>query len=274
MQSTANELRSRGKRIAVVPTMGYLHEGHLSLIRIARDQADIVITTIFVNPTQFGHNEDFSKYPRDLERDERLAESAGTDILFVPEAIEMYPAGYFTYVVVEQITGVLEGKSRPSHFRGVATVVAKLFNITKPTLAVFGQKDAQQAVTIRRMVKDLNMDIRIVVAPIIRESDGLAMSSRNVYLSVEERKQSLVLSQSLRLAEDLVSRGERKPDRISAEMMNLVSLQAAATVDYISIADPITLQEKSTLLAGDTVLVSLAVRIGATRLIDNVIVTV
>ncbi|HEV8539210.1 MAG TPA: pantoate--beta-alanine ligase [Bacteroidota bacterium] len=274
MQRSADELRSSGRKIGVVPTMGALHEGHLSLIRIARNYADVVIATIFVNPVQFGPNEDFNNYPRDLQGDSRLAESAGTDILFAPQPGEMYPDGYLTYITVERLTTTLEGKSRPTHFRGVTTIVAKLFNITKPAVAVFGQKDAQQVVVIRRMVSDLNMGVKIVAAPIVREPDGLAMSSRNAYLSPQERKQSLVLSQSLRLAEQLISRGERTSDRVHSEMMNLISSQPAARVDYISISDPVTLQEMSTLDSAHTVLISLAVWIGTTRLIDNLIITV
>jgi pantoate--beta-alanine ligase len=274
MQRSADELRSSGRKIGVVPTMGALHEGHLSLIRIARNYADVVIATIFVNPVQFGPNEDFNNYPRDLQGDSRLAESAGTDILFAPQPGEMYPDGYLTYITVERLTTTLEGKSRPTHFRGVTTIVAKLFNITKPAVAVFGQKDAQQVVVIRRMVSDLNMGVKIVAAPIVREPDGLAMSSRNAYLSPQERKQSLVLSQSLRLAEQLISRGERTSDRVHSEMMNLISSQPAARVDYISISDPVTLQEMSTLDSAHAVLISLAVWIGTTRLIDNLIITV
>ena len=274
MQKTAEELRSHGKKIGVVPTMGCLHDGHLSLIRIAKQHVDVVITTIFVNPTQFGLNEDFAKYPRDIDRDKRLAESAGTEFLFIPDTKEIYPDGYLTYVNVEQMTTVLEGKVRPTHFRGVTTIAVKLFNITKPHVAVFGQKDAQQAAVIKQMVKDLNFDLNVIVAPIVREPDGLAMSSRNVYLSPEERKQSVVLSQSLKLAEQLIARGERKPSTIISEMTTLITVKSSAKVDYISIADPITLQEKSMIASGETVLISLAVRIGATRLIDNILIPV
>lgn len=209
MQRTSEQLRLQGKRIAVVPTMGYLHEGHLSLIRIARGHSDVVITTIFVNPTQFAPSEDFEKYPRDLEQDRRLAASAGCDIVFHPDAKEMYPQDYLTYVEVEKLTGVLEGAFRPTHFRGVSTVVAKLFSITKPHVAVFGQKDAQQALVIRQMTRDLDFDVQIIVAPIVREADGLAMSSRNVFLAENERRDAVALNESLRLAEKMIQSGER-----------------------------------------------------------------
>lgn len=274
MQDIAMTLRSNGKRIGVVPTMGYLHAGHLSLIEIAKKNADVVITTIFVNPTQFGPNEDFSKYPRDVERDTRLAQSAGSDYLFLPSTAEMYPGDYFTYVTVEGLTKVLEGSSRPGHFRGVTTVVAKLFNITQPDVAVFGQKDAQQSVVIQRMVKDLNFPVNVIIAPIVREDDGLAMSSRNAYLSPNERRQSTVLSKSLKLAEKLIREGERQPEIIIKEMKALVSQQNSAVIDYVAVTDPLTLEDLGTLRGEDRVLISLAVRIGKTRLIDNTIITV
>jgi pantoate--beta-alanine ligase len=275
MQEEADRLRRAGRRIGVVPTMGYLHAGHLSLIHAARaHEANVVVTSIFVNPTQFAPNEDFERYPRNLERDRRLAQEAGTDILFVPTVDEMYPEPYHTYTIVEALTGVLEGASRPSHFRGVTTVVAKLFNITKPHVAVFGQKDAQQARVIMQMVRDLNFDVEIIVAPIVREPDGLAMSSRNTYLSPDERQQAIVLNQSLRHAEALIAAGERNPSRILHEMTSMISGQPSARVDYISIADSDSLQNVTQLSAAQRVLISLAVRIGKTRLIDNVIITV
>lgn len=274
MQRTADEARLLGKSIAVVPTMGYLHDGHLALVRTAKQNADVVISTLFVNPTQFGPTEDFNKYPRDVERDIKLAESAGTDILFVPSREEMYPTDYLTYIVIEKITSVLEGKFRPAHFRGVATVVAKLFNITKPHIAVFGQKDAQQAIVIRQLVKDLNFDIKIIVAPTMREQDGLAMSSRNMYLSSTERKESTVLYQSLQLAKQLIDNGERSCSKLISEMTKLITSKSSASVDYISIASALTLQEFSNLKTEDNVLISLAVRIGSTRLIDNILLTV
>jgi len=271
MQRAADGLRRQGKRIGVVPTMGYLHDGHLSLIKIARQHADIVVTTIFVNPTQFGPNEDFTKYPRDLERDKKLTASVGTDILFVPSIVSMYPDHYHTYVTVGQLTEVLEGQFRPTHFRGVTTVVAKLFTITKPHVAVFGQKDAQQAVVIKQMVRDLNFDIVIIVAPIVRDNDGLAMSSRNVYLSSSERVQSSVLFRSLQRAEELIDRGEHRSPIIISEMTKLIISQPSARIDYISLAEPATLNEVTTMRSGETVLISLAVRIGTARLIDNIL---
>lgn len=274
MQSIADALRKDATRIGVVPTMGFLHEGHLSLIRLAGRHADVVVTTIFVNPTQFAPHEDYAQYPRDIDRDARLAHDAGSHFLFTPESPAMYPDHYRTYVSVDEITSVLEGKVRPTHFRGVTTVVAKLFNITRPHVAVFGQKDAQQVAVIQRMVHDLNFDIEIIVGPIVREPDGLAMSSRNVFLSPAERVQSLSLSRSLNLAEKMIREGARAAESVRAEMLKLIRSQPTAAVDYISFADPVTLQEKDTLHEKEPVLVSLAVRIGATRLIDNTVIVV
>ena len=274
MQRTAALLRAESKIISVVPTMGFLHEGHLSLIRLAKKHAGVVITTIFVNPTQFGPREDFSSYPRDLERDQRVAESAGSDILFIPSTEEMYPSPYHTFVEVEKLTSVLEGKVRPTHFRGVATVVGKLFNITKPHIAVFGQKDAQQAVVIRQMVRDMNFDVEVMVGPIVREPDGLAMSSRNVYLSPDERKQSVILSESLRRAEEMVATGERESSMIAGEIRRMIGAKAAASVDYVSVTSDSTLEEIATLQPGTRALISLPVRFGKTRLIDNSVVEV
>jgi pantoate--beta-alanine ligase len=273
MQEIAAGLRAEEKRIAVVPTMGYLHAGHLGLVKIAKENADAVIVTIFVNPTQFGPNEDFSKYPRDIESDTKRAESAGTDYLFIPPTEEMYPKDYFTYVEVEQLTKVLEGGFRPTHFKGVTTVVAKLFNIVQPHVAVFGQKDAQQAVVIQRMVKDLNFPINIIVGPIVRESDGLAMSSRNVYLSPVEREESTVLVNSLKHAEKIIRGGERRAEVIIQEMKSAVSAAKSASIDYIAITDPVTLQEVRHLPSHGQVLISMAVKIGKTRLIDNLLTT-
>ncbi|WP_092349137.1 pantoate--beta-alanine ligase [Candidatus Chrysopegis kryptomonas] len=274
MQKVADELRKEGKIIGVVPTMGYLHEGHLSLIRIAKEKSDVVITTIFVNPLQFAPNEDYDKYPRDLERDVKLAQSAGCDIIFHPSVEEMYPENFLTYVEVEKLTKVLEGEFRPTHFRGVTTVVAKLFNITKPHIAVFGQKDAQQALIIKQMVRDLNFDIEIIVAPIVRESDGLAMSSRNVYLSESERKDATVLYQSLKLAEKLIEESERNSGVIISKMEELIKSKPTAKIDYIAIVDPNTLEKVENLSEGKEYLIALAVRIGSTRLIDNTLVKI
>lgn len=274
MQKVADELRREGKIIGVVPTMGYLHEGHLSLIRLAKEKSDVVITTIFVNPLQFAPHEDYDKYPRDFERDVKLAQSAGCDIIFHPTVEEMYPENFLTYVEVEKLTKVLEGEFRPTHFRGVTTVVAKLFNITKPHIAIFGQKDAQQALIIKQMVRDLNFDIEIIVAPIVREPDGLAMSSRNVYLSESERKEATVLYESLKLAERLVKEGERKSETIISEMENLIKSKPSAKIDYIAIVEPDTLEKVDELMEGKEYLIAIAVRIGSTRLIDNTVVKI
>ncbi|MEE9225964.1 MAG: pantoate--beta-alanine ligase [Bacteroidota bacterium] len=274
MQRVSEELRLSGKRIGVVPTMGYLHEGHLSLIRIAKDHSDVVITSIFVNPTQFASHEDFEKYPRDFDRDRRLAEEAGTDILFCPDTKNMYPEPYLTYVEVKNITEVLEGKSRPIYFLGVTTIVTKLFHITKPHVAVFGQKDAQQEVVIKQMTRDMNFDVDIVVAPIVREPDGLAMSSRNVYLSPEERKDAVILYESLQLAERMIRNGERNAKAVISAMKKLIERKKSATVDYISIADRERLTQLGAFESNQSVLISLAVRIGNTRLIDNTSLTI
>lgn len=272
MQKESERLREEGKRIGLVPTMGYLHEGHLSLVRIARERSNVVVMSIFVNPTQFGPGEDFHSYPRDFNRDVKLAEKEGCDIIFYPTVEEMYPQGYATYVNVERLTEGLCGRSRPGHFRGVTTVVTKLFNIVKPHIAVFGQKDAQQAFVIKRMVRDLNFDIEIVVGPTIREKDGLAMSSRNTYLSERERKDALVLYQSLKLAQNLLSSGERDPKKVVKEMEKLIRTKKSALIDYISIVDSENLQEVER-IEGE-VLIALAVKIGKARLIDNIIIKV
>lgn len=274
MQQVANEIRLQQKKICIIPTMGYFHEGHLSLVRIGKQNADIIVTTIFVNPAQFAPSEDFNNYPRNIERDKRLAESCGVDILFIPSVDEIYPRDYKTFIEVEQLTEVLEGKFRSTHFRGVTTVVAKLFNIIKPHVAIFGQKDAQQAIVIKKMVRDLNYGIDIAIAPIVRESDGLAMSSRNVYLNITERTESLILFQSLQLAKHLIENGERSCTKIISEMTKLITSKPSAKIDYISIADSETLKEYLALHSADRVLISLAVRIGKTRLIDNTLITI
>jgi len=274
MQRIADAHRSEGKRIGVVPTMGYLHRGHTSLIDIVRGSTDIVVTTIFVNPTQFAANEDFTKYPRNIERDTELAAEAGTTYLFVPEAAEMYPTPYHTYVSVEDITTVLEGRIRPTHFRGVTTIVAKLFNIIKPHVAIFGQKDAQQAVVINKMAKDLNFDVQIIVAPIIREPDGLAMSSRNVYLTETERREAPVLLRSLQYAGEAIANGERSAAAIRTSMELLIVESSSGRIDYIAFTDPESLEEIEKFVPGSRALISLAVRFGQTRLIDNTIIAI
>jgi len=270
MQDLAGRERQDAKTIGVVPTMGFLHEGHLKLIREARRLSDTVITTVFVNPAQFGPAEDFDRYPRNLPRDIDLAGSAGTDIVFAPDAASIYPPGYCTYVDVTQLDSVLEGKSRPGHFRGVATVVTKLFNITKPHLAVFGQKDAQQVVVIKTLVRDLNLDVELVIVPTVREKDGLAMSSRNAYLTAEQRREASALYRSLQHADRRIREGERQATRIIGEMTDIISGQSSGVIDYISVADGATLEELPALNGHSEILVSLAVRFGNTRLIDNI----
>lgn len=272
MQGYANGLRLQGKRIGFVPTMGYLHEGHLSLVRRAREISDVVVVSVFVNPTQFGPGEDYGEYPRDLERDKRLAQENGCDVLFVPTVEGMYPDGYSTYVEVGGVTAGLCGASRPGHFRGVTTVVTKLFNIVRPHVAIFGQKDAQQAVVIKRMVANLNQDVQIAVLPIVREPDGLAMSSRNTYLSPEEREDALVLYQALQRAEEMVASGERNGQKIVDGMRRMISSKKSARIDYVAIVDAQNLNPVETL--SGKVLVALAVWIGRTRLIDNTILRI
>ncbi|HAZ31248.1 MAG TPA: pantoate--beta-alanine ligase [Dehalococcoidia bacterium] len=267
---TMKEIRGElPEPVGFVPTMGYLHEGHLSLVRRARGENRSVVVSIFVNPTQFGPQEDFETYPRDTERDLTLLRREGIDVVFVPEAEEMYPADFNSWVVVEGITEMLEGASRPGHFRGVATIVAKLLNIVRPNSAYFGQKDAQQALVIKKMVADLNMIPEIIVAPTVREPDGLAVSSRNVRLDPEERQAALVLWKSLNLAQQLWSDGERSTDQIRRQMIALIEGEPRALIDYVSITDAESLRELDKMDC--PALVCLAVWIGKTRLIDNVI---
>ncbi|MBM4165376.1 MAG: pantoate--beta-alanine ligase [Ignavibacteria bacterium] len=273
MQSLSGSLRLKEKKIAVVPTMGSLHEGHLSLIRIAKQNADIVIATIFVNPVQFSPNEDFNKYPRNIERDIALIQKENADVVFTPSLEEIYPKNFETYVTTEKSSTVLEGKFRPTHFKGVTTIVAKLFNITKPHVAIFGQKDAQQVFIIQKMIRDLNFDIHIVVAPIVREHDGLAMSSRNVYLNVQERNDATVVFQSLQYAEQLITNGEFNTFSIKNAMKKMISSKRTVTeIDYISIANAETLDELDMILLNSKTLISLAVRLENTRLIDNIVI--
>jgi len=255
--------------IGFVPTMGYLHEGHLELVRQAKAANDITIASIFVNPTQFGPKEDFEKYPRDAEGDLSLLKGVGTDYIFMPATIDIYPPGFNSWVDVEGVTGHLEGAARPGHFRGVATVVAKLFNIVRPSRAYFGQKDAQQCVVIKKMVKDLEMPLDIIIVPTVREPDGLAMSSRNVYLTAEMRRQAPVLHRSLKLAQKLWDSGEKDASTIRREMTELIHKQPLANIEYISIADADTLEELAILRTA--ILISMVVRFGHTRLLDNII---
>lgn len=264
--------RQAGRRIGLVPTMGYLHKGHLSLVQIALESVETVVMSIFVNPLQFGVGEDYEEYPRDLTRDAELAASAGVAAIFAPTVAEMYPKGYASYVDVEQLTDGLCGASRPGHFRGVTTVVNKLFNIVQPDVAVFGQKDAQQAAVIQRMVRDLNMPPEIVVAPIVRESDGLALSSRNVYLNDEQRRAGLVLSKSLGMARERIAGGERDAVKLRQAMVDLIKSEPLANIDYVEIVNGESLKPLEE-LAG-RILIALAVRFGSTRLIDNAVVEV
>lgn len=267
MQSLSEGLRLRGQRIAFVPTMGYFHDGHISLMKEARKIADCVVVSIYVNPTQFGPKEDFSKYPRDLDRDLKMADSANVDVIFYPSNREMYPAYYQTYVDVEKVTQNLCGMSRPGHFRGVTTVCSKLFNIVKPHVAIFGKKDFQQFITIKRMVDDLNMDLQILGFPTVREADGLAMSSRNKYLSKEERLSALTLFQALKSAQRMYRKGERKSSEIIDQAERLIERAPFTKIDYVKICDTKTLKDIQN-IKGESVM-ALAVKVGKTRLIDN-----
>ena len=271
MQAEADAIRSQGRRIGCVPTMGFFHEGHLSLMRRAAEISDVLVVTLFVNPIQFGAGEDYSAYPRDEDRDRRLAEANSCQILFAPSVEAMYPAGFATYIDVEGLTETLCGASRPGHFRGVATVVAKLFNIVKPHVAVFGQKDAQQAVIIQRLVSDLNLDIDIEVAPIVREPDGLAMSSRNTYLTPRERRDATVLYQSLQRAQEMIVSGERQSRAIIEAMTASISETASSRIDYVSIVAEDTLKPLDTIHR--RALIAVAVWFGKARLIDNCVVS-
>lgn len=264
-----DKIKKDKKTIGFVPTMGYLHDGHLSLIRKAKKDTDCVVVSIFVNPAQFGPNEDLDRYPRDLKRDFRMCREESVDMIFMPEVKEMYPEGYCTYVVVEGLSDKLCGASRPGHFRGVSTILTKLFNLIKPDIAYFGQKDAQQAVIIKRMAEDLNISSKIKVMPIIREKDGLAMSSRNIYLSPAGRKNALYLYKSLKLAEDLFNKRNRNAKEITSEIKKQFSGMEDAKIDYMSIVCPESLDEVDTIK--DKALFMEAVWIGGTRLIDNVI---
>ena len=271
MKEYARKVRKEGKKIGFVPTMGYLHDGHLSLVRKARDENDLVVVSIFVNPTQFGPSEDYDRYPRDLERDLKILEEEKVDVAFVPSVEEMYPAGYSTYVYVERLSSILCGRSRPGHFRGVATIVLKLFNIVMPTRAYFGQKDAQQFRIIRKMVEDLNLDVELVECPIIREEDGLAMSSRNLYLSPEERKQAVALYESLKLAQELYDSGERNVDKIKNAMRRKIAEYPLVRIDYIEVVTEDTLESMEHMEENREYIVAVAAYLGKARLIDNTI---
>jgi pantoate--beta-alanine ligase len=264
--------RAAGKRIGLVPTMGYLHAGHLSLVHAARSECDVVVMSIFVNPKQFGPQEDFATYPRDMEGDLRQAHEAGVDAVFAPAVAEMYPPGFRTEVTVHELTAPLCGASRPGHFNGVTTVVAKLFNIVGPDRAYFGQKDYQQVTVLRKMATDLCMPLEVITCPTVRELDGLAMSSRNAYLNPAERQAALVLSRALRLAEACLAQGERQGARLTATLRDCITKEPLGRIDYVAVCDPQTLREVEQL--SGTVLVALAVYIGKTRLIDNAVLRV
>ncbi len=269
VRQIVKEWRKEGLTVGFVPTMGYLHEGHKSLIDKAVKENDRVVVSVFVNPIQFGPTEDLASYPRDLERDAKLCEEAGANLIFHPEKEEMYFDDFSSFVEVQGVSKGLCGKSRPIHFRGVCTVVTKLFNIVKPDRAYFGQKDAQQLAVVKRMVRDLNMDIEIIGCPIIREEDGLAKSSRNTYLSPEERKAAVILSKSLKLGKEAIEKGERDSKKIIDIITNNINTEKLAKIDYVEIVDPLSIENIDKI--ENSALVAMAVYIGKTRLIDNFI---
>lgn len=271
MSSVAREFRGERKTIGLVPTMGALHEGHLSLMSQAREMCDIVIASVFVNPTQFAPHEDLARYPRDLARDAELAFTRQVDFIFAPSPEDMYPNGFATYVTLDGLSERLEGASRPGHFRGVTTVVNKLFNIVQPRFAFFGRKDAQQVILIKRMVKDLAMDVEVVVGPTVREEDGLALSSRNVYLATDERKAATVLRRSLEKCRSMYNGGERDSGRLINAMRAVIETEPLANIDYIAISDTNNLEPVSAVPFVSPTLVSMAVFFGKTRLIDNIV---
>jgi pantoate--beta-alanine ligase len=271
MSSVAREFRGDRKTIGLVPTMGALHEGHLSLMSQAREMCDIVIASVFVNPTQFAPHEDLTRYPRDLARDAELAFTRQVDFIFAPSPEDMYPNGFATYITLEGLSERLEGASRPGHFRGVTTVVNKLFNIVQPRFAFFGRKDAQQVILIKRMVKDLAMDVEVVVGPTVREEDGLALSSRNVYLATDERKAATVLRRALEKCRSIYNGGERDSGRLINAMRAVIETEPLANIDYIAISDTNNLEPVTTVPYVSPTLVSMAVFFGKTRLIDNIV---
>lgn len=264
------EWKKQGLTVGLVPTMGFLHEGHQSLIKKAVEENDMVVVSVFVNPIQFAPNEDLETYPRDLEADKRLCDSTGADLIFHPTPEEMYPEGFSTHIQMENLTKELCGKTRPTHFGGVCTVVGKLFNIVQPNRAYFGQKDAQQLAIIKRMVRDLNFDLEIVGCPIIREPDGLAKSSRNTYLNAEERKAALILSKAIKLGKEMVENGERNAQTVIKAMTDKINSEPLARIDYVNVVDALSI-EPLEVIKGE-VLVAIAVYIGKTRLIDNFII--
>jgi pantoate--beta-alanine ligase len=267
MKRYSAQARALNKRIAFVPTMGFLHEGHLSLMREGKKRGDILIVSIFVNPTQFGPSEDFEKYPRDFDRDIRMAERVGVDVLIAPEAREMYPSDHQTFIRVTEVTRGLCGKSRPTHFQGVATVVAMLFNIVRPHVALFGEKDYQQLITIQQMVKDLQMDVEVVGMPTVREPDGLAMSSRNSYLKPDERKAALSLHRSLECAREWISKGEDRARSLTKEVSEVIQSEPLVKMDYVEVCDARTLEPVDRI--DRDVVIAVAAYVGKVRLIDN-----
>jgi len=272
MKKTARHERSSGKSIGFIPTMGYLHEGHLSLVKESLKKVNCTVVSVFVNPTQFGPKEDFKEYPRDLDRDSEILEKLGVDYLFVPDKEMMYPSGYETYVEVHDLQDKLCGRSRPGHFRGVCTVVLKLFNIVNPDVSYFGQKDAQQAIILKRMAQDLNIDVKIEVLPTVREKDGLAMSSRNTYLNPDERKAALVVSKSLKEAQEMIRKGVREAGKIIQRMRKIIEQEPLAKIDYVEI---VSLERLNRVIEIEKeALIALAVFIGNVRLIDNAIVRI
>ncbi len=271
MMSVARDMRAEGSRVGLVPTMGALHEGHLSLMARAREMCDIVVASVFVNPAQFGPSEDFERYPRDLARDAELAFAKGVDFIFAPSPEEMYPSGFVTYVTVEGLSERLEGASRPGHFRGVTTVVNKLFNVVQPNFGFFGRKDAQQVIIIKRMVRDLGVDVEIVVGPVVREEDGLALSSRNVYLTTEQRRAAIVLRRALEKARTLYNGGEQEAGRLQAAIRAVVEAEPLARLDYVALTDTRRLDPVEVISSDGPTLISMAVFFGKTRLIDNIV---
>ncbi len=274
MQQISGKLKAEGKSIGLVPTMGFLHKGHLSLVEKSKKKTDITVVSIFVNPTQFAPNEDLKKYPRNLERDKKLLRELDVDYLFIPEVEEVYSENYQTYVEVSKITKILEGEFRPTHFRGVTSVVSILFNTVMPDYAFFGRKDAQQAAVIKQMVKDLKFKIHIIVSPIVREPDGLALSSRNIYLSKKERDDALVLYKSLLLAERLIKEGERRTEKIIVLMKEVIFSVNTSKLDYINIMNAETFEPVKEIERGNKFYILVACKIGATRLIDNLLVNI
>lgn len=274
MQSVSRQISCSGKKIGLVPTMGYLHEGHLSLIKKSKELCDVTVVSIFVNPTQFAPNEDYEKYPRDIDRDNKLLKDYNVDYVFIPSADEIYSPGYQSYIYVSEISKKFEGEFRPTHFKGVATIVAILFNSIKPDFAFFGQKDAQQSAIIRQMVSDLKYDIEIIVCPIVREKDGLAMSSRNVYLSSEERIKALTLHKSLLYAKKLIKGKETDPQKITGNMKMIIEEEKSIKLDYIGIVNADSFREVDLVEDGNVYYILVAARVGNTRLIDNELIRV